>query len=48
MEGVNFMNEKYTYSSLDYISDYKVYCFKRSFSDINPLARNPYVYFEGD
>lgn len=42
------MNQNYMYDSLDYINGHKVYCFKRSFSNINPLNRTVYKYQEGD
>ena len=40
------MKEKYTYASLDYLGKHKIYCFRRSFSDINPLKRVIYRYKE--
>lgn len=42
------MKEKYTYASLDYLGKHKIYCFRRSFSDINPLKRVVCRYKEGD
>lgn len=42
------MKEKYTYANLDYIGKHKIYCFRRSFSNINPLKREVYKYEEGD
>ena len=42
------MRKKYTYANEDYIGGHKIYCFRRSFSDINPLKMEPYNYIEGD
>lgn len=42
------MKGGYTCASVDYLGKHKIYCFKRSFSDINPLSAGVVKYEEGD